>query len=99
MTEAQAKTMAERLVSVLHQLALVESRRAVEEDRARHEPDAPVNLDEWKQASVQARPDMESTLLKELQALKVESQRPLEAAVSDQTRQVPVEPSYPWRKG
>jgi propanediol dehydratase large subunit len=99
MTESQAKTIAENLASVLHQLALVESRRAVEEYRARHEPDVQIDIEGLKQASVQARRDTESVLVKVLQEIKAESQKPREAAVSDPTAPGAVEPSYPWRKG
>jgi hypothetical protein len=64
MTELQANTRAENLASALHQLALVEAQRAVEEYRARHEPRVTADVDGVKQASVQARRALESVLIK-----------------------------------
>jgi propanediol dehydratase large subunit len=66
MTEPQAKTLAENLASALHQLALVEAQRAVEEYRARHEPGVVADVEGLKQGSVQARRDLESALTRML---------------------------------
>jgi hypothetical protein len=79
MTEQQAKTLAENLASTLHQLALVEARRAVEEYRSRTEPGVSPDEEGLKQASVQARRDVESVLtqtLLEITAMNGQRHRP-----------------------
>lgn len=72
MTELQAKTLAEKIASALHELARVEAQRAVEEYRARHEPGIIADVEGLKQVSVQARRALESTLIEALSGINPE---------------------------
>ena len=99
MTESQAQALAQSLASALHQLTVVESRRAVEEYRARHEPDATVDTEVLKLESVQARRDLESVLKVALLEIRLDERKRPEPTLTELVDGDGVSSSYPWQKG